>query len=91
MTEGKAKRNIVITTVVAVLLVFALLVILIFQYVSFWNLKSKEQALNEQLQQLQNERALYEAEYEYKSSDAYIDDYAREILGYGKNGSKYYK
>lgn len=91
MTESKAKRNIIITTVIAVLLVFTLLVILVFQYVSFWNLKNKEYALNQQLQQLQDEKALYEAEYEYKSSDAYIEDYAREVLGYGKNGSKYYK
>ena len=91
MTESKAKRNIIITTVIAVLLVFTLLIILIFQYVNYWNLRNKEHALQEQLLQLQNEHALYEAEYAYKSSDDYIEDYAREVLGYGKDGSKYYK
>ena len=91
MTEAKIKRKIVITTVLAVLLVFVLVVLLIFQYVSFWNLKHKQNALNEQLQQLQTEKALYEAEYEYKNSDEYIEDYAREVLGWGKEGNIYYK
>ena len=91
MTEKKVKRNIILITVLAVLLVFALIVILVFQYASFWNLKTKEHNLQEQLKQLQTEHAFYEKEYEYKSSDEYIEDYAREVLGWGKYGSKYYK
>ena len=49
MTEKKVKRNIILITVLAVLLVFALIVILVFQYASFWNLKTKEHNLQEQL------------------------------------------
>jgi hypothetical protein len=34
---------------------------------------------------------IFEQEYNYKSSDEFIEDYAHEVLGWGKEGESYYK
>lgn len=91
MQEQKLKRNLIIFTVLSVVIIFGMVIGLIFQYAYFWSLKSKQDELNKTLEELQRQHSLYQTEYEYKSSEDFIEDYAREVLGWGKEGSTYYK
>ena len=90
MQEQKLKRNLIIFTVLSVVIIFAMVIGLIFQYAYFWSLKNKQDALNKTLEELKTQHSLYQSEYEYKSSEEFVEDYAREVLGWGKEGSTYY-
>jgi len=85
------RKKLIWQTISAVLIVVVMIVLLIIQYTQFWALSMKEQQLQEKLSTLQKEHVLFEQEYNYKSSDEFIEDYAHEVLGYGRNGESYYK
>ncbi len=91
LTSEKIRRKLVWQTICAVLIVVVLITLLAIQYTQFWALSIKEKQLQSQLDTLQKERTIFEQEYNYKSSDEFIEDYAHEVLGWGRAGESYYK
>ena len=73
------------------LIVVVLIVLLVIQYTQFWALTIKEHQLQDQFNTLQKEHYIFEQEYNYKSSDEFLEDYAHDVLGWGKQGESYYK
>ncbi len=90
MEERKIKSKIITLTVCAVLLVFVLLGLLVFQYINYWKLTAQNLELTRQLDALKVERQNLENEVDYKSSEEFIEDYAREVLGWGRENETYY-
>lgn len=90
MEERKIRSKIITLTVCAVLLVFVLLGLLVFQYITYWRLTAQNLELNRQLEALRVERQNLENEVDYKSSEEFIEDYAREVLGWGRENETYY-
>ena len=90
MEERKIKSKIITLTVCAVLLVFVLLGLLVFQYINYWKLTAQNLELTRQLDALKVERQNLESEVDYKSSEEFIEDYAREVLGWGRENETYY-
>jgi cell division protein FtsB len=89
MEETKLKNRIKLISVICALVLFILLSLLVFEYIKFWQLKNKENQLNQRIEELSRLKENYTNEVDYKQSDAYIEEYAREVLGYGKNGEVY--
>lgn len=77
-------------SVICAVLMFALLCVLIFQFVRIANLKQKEKQLSNNLSQLENQIIDYTNESNYIRSSEYLEDYAREVLGWGKNNEMYF-
>lgn len=90
MEERKIRSKIITLTVCAVLLVFVLLGLLVFQYITYWRLTAQNLELNRQLEALRVERQNLENEVDYKSSEEFIENYAREVLGWGRENETYY-
>lgn len=90
MNNKNVRKKLIWQTVFAVTFLFILVVLLFIQYSQFWSLRVKENQLNEKLQLIQQEREMYENEYDYITSDEYIEDYAHEVLGWGRNGETYF-
>ena len=84
-------KKMALITVSCVTVIFVMIVLLVFQYITYWGLKNKQDALNAELNRLNEEDDYYSSEYEYKSSDEFIEDYAHEVIGWGKEGYTYYK
>ena len=84
MNEAKLKKRIITYTVLAVVLVFTLLILLIFQYTQYWALRDRQIELDHILAELEQEYEEYSQEYDYKSSEEFIEDYARLVLGWGR-------
>jgi len=84
MNEAKLKKRIITYTVLAVVLVFTLLILLIFQYTQYWALRDRQIELDRILTELEQEYEEYSQEYDYKSSEEFIEDYARLVLGWGR-------
>ena len=91
MENRNIRKKIIWQTIFAVLIIVVLFVLLIIQYVQYWSLAIKENQLQDQLALLEKEHYIFEQEYNYKSSDEFIEDYAHEILGWGKEGESYHK
>ena len=72
------ERSIRLWTSVAVCVIFALLLILIGQIVSFAALKSKEKQLLREQEKLQSEQSTMEEIIAYRESDRYVEQIARE-------------
>ncbi|MCI5714868.1 MAG: septum formation initiator family protein [Firmicutes bacterium] len=77
-------------SVICAVLMFALVCVLIFQFVRISNLKQKEKQLSDTLSQLETNIVDYTNESNYLRSSEYLEDYAREVLGWGKNNEMYF-
>ena len=89
---GFKKANAVkIISIVCAVLVFALIIVLIFEFVNIANLKNKEKALNLRLNQVEQSIIETTNQNNYLTSSEYLEDYAREVLGWGKDGEIIYK
>lgn len=88
MNEEKLRNLINIGTIIATIVLVALIIGLIFQFVNRGVLQAKHDKLEAELSKIQ-----YEVEY-YKDMNNYIEgnieDYAREYYGYGKDGEHKY-
>lgn len=84
MEIAKFRRKIVVYTVLSIVVLFALLIILIFQYSQYWAMQAKQEELDRQLEYLTEQYDLFSAEYDYRTSDEFIEDYAREVLGWNR-------
>ncbi len=81
MRNGKVVKLI---SVLCAALMFILTCILVFQLVKISNLKTKERDLGATLANLEKEIDNYTNENNYIQSNEYLEDYAREVLGWGK-------
>lgn len=83
-------KTVKLISVICAVLMFALVCVLIFQFVRISNLKQKEKQLSDTLSQLETNIVDYTNESNYLRSSEYLEDYAREVLGWGKNNEMYF-
>ncbi len=88
MNEQKLRMIINVGTVIATLVLVALIIGLIFQFVNRGILQANQNKLQSELDNLNKQVEFYENKNNYISEN--IEDYAREYYGYGKNGEKKY-
>ena len=88
MNEQKLRMIINIGTVIATLVLVALIIGLVFQFVNRGILQSNQNKLQNELDNLSKQVEYYENANTYINEN--IEDYARENYGYGKNGEKKY-
>lgn len=81
MTDEKNKRLIVSATVTAVVFLFLLVFVAIYQSISIVVLKNKQKRLDKEILKLEQEISTVDDEIEYRSTLLYIEQRARE-LGY---------
>lgn len=80
----KNEKVVKLISVICSVLIFMLTCVLVFQLAKISNLKKKEKALNNTLANLEKEIVNYTNENNYIQSNEYLEDYAREVLGWGK-------
>ena len=87
MRTSTLKFLVKIATVFAVLVLFTLVLLLTFQYVKINQLETRENELNLELLRLQQSYENYENEYTYIQThyNDYVEDYVREVLGWGRS------
>ena len=88
MNETKLRTLINVGTIVATIVLVALIRGLIFQFVNRNVLQTKNDQLQAELNKLNYEIEYYENMNNYIGGN--IEDYAREYYGYGKNGESKY-
>ena len=88
MNKDKTVKTI---SVICAMVSFILSCVLIFQFVKINNLKEKEKALTQNLTALENQIVDYTNENNYLQSNEYLEEYAREVLGWGKENEVYFK
>ena len=88
MNEKKLRTLINVGTIVATIVLVALIIGLIFQFVNRNVLQTKNDQLQAELNKLNYEIEYYENMNNYIGGN--IEDYAREYYGYGKNGESKY-
>jgi cell division protein FtsB len=74
-----------------VALIFVLGIVLVFQFIKIANLKEKQQLLQTELNRYEQQILNYSSENEYLNSPQFFEDYAREVLGWGKVGETRFK
>jgi cell division protein FtsB len=82
----KPKKSVKFITVAVVAVLFVLMVVLVVQFVQITHLKNSQDMLQNQLDQLEQNIVSYNSENDYLESAEFIEDYAREVLGYGLLG-----
>lgn len=87
----KKEKTVKLISVICAILMFALICVLVFQFVKIGNLKKKEKELNNHLNSLEQQIIDYTNENNYLQSNEYLEDYAREVLGWGKENEMYFK
>ena len=86
----KSDKTVKIISVICAVLSFVLVCVLIFQFVKFGNLQKKEEELTKHLNALEQQIVEYTNENNYIQSNEYLEDYAREVLGWGKENEMYF-
>lgn len=80
MSNSKAIKWISVVTVV---LIFVLAIVLVFEFVKINELKNKEKLLLNSVSNLEQSIVDYTNANDYLNSSDYVEDYARENLGWG--------
>mgnify|MGYP003297458718 CR=1 FL=1 len=87
----KRVNTVKIVSIICAIVFFVLSIILIIEFVNIANLKQKEKQLNLRLQEVTSSISETTKQANYLNSNEYLEDYARENLGWGKNGEVIYK
>lgn len=90
MTEKKLKTLVNFITIIATIVIFALMLLVIFQMINRTILDAKKVALQNELSSLTTQIEYIENQNENLNDTNYLEQYAREYYGYGKNGEKQY-
>ena len=88
MNESKLRTVINVGTIIATVVLVALIIGLIFQFVNRSVLQAKHDQLQAELDNLNYQIEYYEDMNNYINEN--IEDYAREYYGYGKDGEHKY-
>lgn len=88
MTQAKIAQTVKIVTVFASILLFGLFCIVGYQYVKMGTLSRRSSMLDVQIADLSVTQANLEEGIEVRSSDAYVEQQAREHLGMIKNNGE---
>lgn len=87
----KKVKAIKITTIITCIAIFICAIILTCQFVKIANLKDKTESLESYKQQLENQIINYDsANTYYNNNSEYLENYAREVLGWGQEGDKWF-
>ena len=81
MTQAKLAQTVKLITVFASILLFALVCIIGYQYIRIGTLSSKSTLLDTKIESLSVTKANLESGIEARSTDAYVEQQARENLG----------
>ena len=81
MTQAKLAQIVKFITIVASVLLFALVCVIGYQYVTLGDLSSKNALLDTKINELSVTKANLESGIEVRSTDAYVEQQARENLG----------
>ncbi len=87
----KNEKVVKLISIICAIVMFALICVLIFQFTKISNLKNKENQLKGHLSSLEQQIIDYTNENNYLQSKEYLEDYAREVLGWGKENEMYFK
>ncbi len=89
---AKKEKVIRLITSITVAVMFILLVILAFQLIKIANLKTKSKNLNNYKTELVSEINNYNATNTYYNNnrEEYLENYAREVLGWGEQDETWY-
>ncbi len=87
----KNEKVVKLISIICAIVMFALICVLIFQFTKISNLKNKENQLKGHLSSLEQQIVDYTNENNYLQSKEYLEDYAREVLGWGKENEMYFK
>ena len=90
MKEKALKFWVYFIVCVSVLLILGLFVLVVVQICQVKALKRKENELSARLNSLLESEAYYEDASKYVQSNEFIESYAREVLGFGKDGEENY-
>ncbi len=90
MTESKLRRLVNFFTILATVIIFALMLLVLFQMINRSILSNKEAALKNELSSLTTQIDYIENQNENLEDENYLEQYAREYYGYGKEGEKQY-
>ena len=86
------KLNVVkLISVICAILFFALVIILIVEFINIANLNNKEKELQKRLSDVEQSIVNVTNQNNYLNSSEYLEDYAREVLGWGKDGEVIFK
>ena len=91
-----SKQTVKIVTTIVVCITAVLFVVLLFQFAKIVSLKTKQSHLNTTIEQTQKQIAEYDELLDYinfkdgEYSQEFLEDYAREVYGWGKPGRTYY-
>ena len=83
----KNEKTVKIISVICAVVSFVLVCVLIFQFVKIGNLQKMEEELTKHLNALEQQIV---DENNYIQSNEYLEDYAREVLGWGKENEMYF-
>lgn len=90
MTENKLRRLVNFFTVLATIIIFALILLVVFQMINRAVLSNKEMELKKELASLTTQIEYMETQNNNFDDESYLEQYAREYYGYGKEGEKQY-
>ena len=90
MVQAKLARMVKLATIMATLILIVLLGIVGYQYIKLNSLAKKESALDTKISQLSVTKTRLENGIEIRSTDAYVEQQARENLGMIKDDESVY-
>ena len=81
MTQARLQQIVKMVTVIACIVLFALISVVGYQYIKIGTLSKKETILDNKIADLSVTQASLEEGIEIRSTDAYVEQQARENLG----------
>lgn len=96
--NAQNKNKYKITMTIIILLIVICFFVLLYEFVKISNLKSKNADLNRSYKNLQQQYADLDSELNYvgdpddpySNYNNFLEDYAREVLNWGKSGHDYF-
>lgn len=91
-----AKQTVKIISLITIIVTAILFIVLLFQSAKIITLRNKQKQLNKTIAKTQEEIVEYDKLLDYidyqngEYSQEFLEDYAREVYGWGKTDRKYY-
>ena len=86
MKDNTKKELIISGVACATILLIVLFIIVMVQFCAIAPLKKQKQQMQAKLEQILEEKEFKENAIDYISGNKFIEEYAREVLGYGREG-----